>query len=647
MRTTATMGIKSVAVYSRADRDAKHVSVADEAISVGGSTAAEGYLLADNIIQACQHSGAQAVHPGYGFLSENAAFARKLAQAGIVFIGPGAKAIEAMGDKIASKRLAEQAGVNIIPGHDEVVPDAQDAVAIADRIGYPVMIKASAGGGGKGMRVAYNRAQCLDGFERAASEAISSFGDGRILIEKYIERPRHIEIQVMADSHGNVVTLNERECSIQRRHQKVIEEAPSAFMDDKTRAAMSAQAVALVRAVDYRSAGTVEFIVDVDRNFYFLEMNTRLQVEHPVTEFITGLDLVELMIRVAYGEKLPIAQEQVVINGWSMESRIYAESPLRNFLPSAGRLTRYQAPEQGECVRVDAGVEEGSVISRFYDPMIAKLVTWGASREAAITSMQQALAQYYIRGVDSNLPFVADIMHHPRFQAGNLTTDFIAEEYPDGFVPSPLRGQKRDNLVCVMASLHHRLVRRAATVSNPVPGYGRNLQSDWEVVIGRNNFHTRVQGEDGKWNVVLNGQSCQVEDNWLPIQTVYQGAVNAQQVCLQIEKNGYGYDVSHSGNLLSVHVFTPRTAELHRKMPSKQSVDQSRFLLSPMPGLLVTLSAAPGQVVKAGEELAVIEAMKMENSLRAENDGVISAVLVAAGATLEVDQAILEFALDG
>ena len=637
------MGIATVAIYSEADRDARHVTEADEAVCVGAAAASESYLLGERIVEACVETGAEAVHPGYGFLSENTGFAELLDQAGIVFIGPGARAIQAMGDKITSKLLADESGVNTIPGHTDVVVDADEAIQISANIGYPVMIKASAGGGGKGMRVAFNEEECRDGFERATSEAISSFGDGRIFIEKFIEQPRHIEIQIMADSHGNVISLNERECSIQRRHQKVIEEAPSPFLDEETRKAMGQQAITLARAVGYQSAGTVEFIVDTNRNFYFLEMNTRLQVEHPVTEMITGLDLVELMIRVANGEVLPITQEQVKINGWSIESRVYAESPLRNFLPSTGRLRHYQPPAETESLRIDTGVVEGSEISMFYDPMIAKLVTWGENREQAVGRMIDGVDQYHIRGVDSNLPFVSAILNHSRFQSGNLSTNFIADEYPDGFGPQPLDAAKRESLACVLISIHHRITQRAATVNNRVDGYGRKVSNNWALILGEDEFNATIEKEEGKWIVRLDDADYQVEDNWSPMDNVYAGRVNGEQVYYQIRKNGYGYDVSCGPFSGSAFVVTPATAVLNRQMPVKQAPDLSRFLLSPMPGLLVSLSVEPGQVVKAGEELAVIEAMKMENSMRAEQDCVVAKVLVKAGSTLEVDQPIVEF----
>ncbi len=644
IKTARRMGIRTVAVYSDADRSANHVEQADEAIYIGGAAASESYLVAERIVQACIDSGAEAVHPGYGFLSENASFAKALDAAGIAFIGPKERAIEAMGDKITSKLLAEKAGVNVIPGHTDVVKDADEALKISKGIGFPVMIKASAGGGGKGMRVAWNDQECLDGFERATSEAVSSFGDGRIFIEKFIEQPRHIEIQVIADQHGNVVTLNERECSIQRRHQKVIEEAPSPFIDESTRAAMSAQAVALSKAVDYESAGTVELIVDAHRNFYFLEMNTRLQVEHPVTEMITGLDLVELMIRVAAGEPLPVQQSDIGINGWAMESRIYAESPFRDFLPSTGRLVRYQAPLESDTVRVDTGVKEGSEISMFYDPMIAKLVTWGKTREESIVSMQHALDQYYIRGVETNQPFVAAIMAHPRFQGGELTTNFIAEEYPDGFKTDLVANVDWAPALAVVASIQQRLTLRAATTSGQMPGYGRDVSHDWVLVIDRKQQPVKIEDDGGNWQVELEGKRYTVSDHWSATDSVYTGVVNGKTLSLQIEVGGVGYyRVSYAGSQVEISAFTPRTASLLLHMPIKEAPDLSGFLLSPMPGLLVSVAVAPGQSVKAGETLAVIEAMKMENAMLAEKDVVIAKVLAETGATLEVDQPIIEF----
>ncbi|MGB5707272.1 MAG: acetyl/propionyl/methylcrotonyl-CoA carboxylase subunit alpha [Arenicellales bacterium] len=643
IQSARKMGISTVAVYSDPDKNACHVEQADEAVHIGAAPAAESYLSKEKIVQACQQTGAEAVHPGYGFLSENSAFSEALEQAGIVFIGPGTRAIEAMGDKITSKLLAERAGVNVIPGHTEVVKDANEAVDIAGTIGYPVMIKASAGGGGKGMRVAWNEDECRDGFERATNEAISSFGDGRIFIEKFVEQPRHIEIQVIADAHGNVLTLNERECSIQRRHQKVVEEAPSPFIDEFTRAAMSEQAKALAKAVDYQSAGTVELIVDAQRNFYFLEMNTRLQVEHPVTEMITGFDLVELMIRVAAGEKLSISQEDVGINGWSIESRIYAESPFRNFLPSTGRLVKYQPPEQSEFVRVDTGVTEGSEISMFYDPMIAKLVTWGNNREEAIASMQHALDQYYIRGVETNQPFVSSIMAHPRFQRGDLTTNFIAEEYPGGFSAAALPSADSDVLIAALATIHQRRASRAGTVTGQIPGYGRKMSPEWVVMLDREAHRVAVSGVAGRWVVDYGNQKYVVEDQWQLTEAVFMGSVNGKPVNIQIEKQGNGYQIVYRGKHISALILTPQNADLYKYMPIKETPDMSDFLLSPMPGLLVSIEVESGQSVKSGEVLAVIEAMKMENSMRAERDAVVAKVLAKSGDTLEVDQPILEF----
>ena len=643
IKTARRMGIATVAVYSEVDRDALHVQRADQAVCIGPAASQESYLNMDAILDACRKTGAEAVHPGYGFLSENAVFARRLEAAGIAFIGPGADAIESLGDKIASKALAKKAGVNTIPGHAGVVADAVEAVGIAGEIGYPVMLKASAGGGGKGMRVAADDRECREGFERASSEARSSFGDGRILLEKFIEEPRHIEIQVIADSHGNVITLNERECSIQRRHQKVIEEAPSPFIDPKTRAAMSAQAVALAKAVDYRSAGTVEMVVDAERNFYFLEMNTRLQVEHAVTEMITGFDLVELMIRVAAGEKLPIKQSDVKINGWAMEARIYAENPYRNFLPSSGRLVRYQPPDESKVVRVDAGVEEGSEISRFYDPMLAKLVTWGKDRPAAIREMQQALDRYYIRGVDTNQPLVAAIMLHPKFISGDFSTNFIDHAYPEGFARAQ-SAMAADIFVVVAASLHHRLSRRAATTTGQLPGYGRAIGSRWVVAIGDEYHVVTVSGKPGRWLVKYNNAEYVIEDQWQATEPVCRCRVNGEAVNLQFERRGHDYDLAHGGCQITAKVLSPRTAELHALMPRKSPPDKSRFLLSPMPGLLVSLATEAGARVKAGQELAVIEAMKMENSLRAEQDGVVEKVLTEPGEILKADQPILEFA---
>lgn len=642
IKSARKMGIRTVAVYSDADREALHVKMADEAVHIGPSPSAESYLVMERIIQACRDTGAQAVHPGYGFLSENSAFCEALEKEGIAFIGPATLAINSMGDKITSKKLAEKAGVNVIPGYTDVVRDAEHAVEISNGIGYPVMLKASAGGGGKGMRVAWNEAECRDGFERATNEARSSFGDERVFIEKFIEEPRHIEIQVMADTHGNIIYLGERECSIQRRHQKVIEEAPSPFIDEATRKQMGEQAVQLARAVQYRSAGTVEFIVDARRNFYFLEMNTRLQVEHPVTELITGQDLVELMIRVANGEELPLKQEDVKLTGWAMESRVYAEDPFRNFLPSIGRLVKYEPPV-GDHVRVDTGVYEGGEVSMFYDPMIAKLITYGANRNEAITRMQDALDAYCIRGVQHNISFLNALMVHPRFIEGRLTTNFIAEEFPDGFDASYVPQDDPAKVVAVAAMIHRQYMDRAARLSGQLPGHERKVNDDWVVIINGEHHAVSAVPGNGGCRVEYAGSSYDVTTEWALGQPLLHGTINGQSVCFQVERKGLWLRLFHRGNQTDALVMTPRAAELHALMPEKAPPDLSKFLLSPMPGLLVKVSVSEGQEVKAGEELAVIEAMKMENVLRAGQDATVASIKAEAGDSLRVDQVIIEF----
>ncbi len=642
-RTARRMGIKTVAVYSDADRDALHVEMADEAVHIGPPPSAQSYLVMDNIIAACKQTGADAVHPGYGFLSENKTFAEALDGAGIAFIGPGTYAIEAMGDKITSKTLAVKAGVNTIPGFTGVIENADHAVRIANEIGYPVMLKASAGGGGKGMRVARNDAECREGFERATNEARSSFGDERVFVEKFIQNPRHIEIQIIADAHGNAVYLGERECSIQRRHQKVIEEAPSPFIDEATRRAMGEQAVALARAVDYKSAGTVEFIVDAERNFFFLEMNTRLQVEHPVTEMVTSCDLVELMIRVAAGEKLPIKQCDVMIRGWAIEARVYAEDPFRNFLPSIGRLVFYRPPPENEDVRVDTGVFEGGEVSMYYDPMIAKLVTYGASRDQAIEHMRAALDSYYIRGVSHNISFLAALMAHPRFVEGRLTTNFIAEEYPDGFHAGDVPHEDPARIIAVAASVNRRYRERAARISGQLPGHERKVRDDWVVVMDGEQHPVVVTNVAGGHDVEYNGESFAVRSDWQFGQPLFRGTFNGSPICVQIERANQRYHLFHGGSQVELMVMTPRAAELNAYMPVKVPPDMSKFVLSPMPGLLVSLAVQVGQDVKAGEEIAVVEAMKMENTLRAARDGKVMALHAKPGDTLAVDQPIAEF----
>jgi propionyl-CoA carboxylase alpha chain len=644
IRTARKMGIATVAVYSDADAGSLAVTMADEAVHIGPSPAAESYLVADRIFDAIRATGAEAVHPGYGFLSENAAFARALEAEGVAFIGPPPDAIAAMGDKIESKKLADAAGVSTVPGHMGIIADDAEAVRIADSIGYPVMIKASAGGGGKGMRIAHDAGKTREGFRSAQNEARSSFGDDRVFIEKFIEEPRHIEIQVLADAHGNVIYLGERECSIQRRHQKVIEEAPSPFLDAETRAAMGAQACALAAAVGYRSAGTVEFIVDKDRNFYFLEMNTRLQVEHPVTEMITGLDLVEQMIRVANGEKLSMSQADVKLDGWAIEARVYAEDPARNFLPAIGRLARYRTPvEDGTTVRIDTGVGEGSEISMFYDPMIAKLATHGADRNAAIARMQDALDAYYIRGTGHNTAFLASIMAHPRFVEGRLTTNFIAEEYPEGYAPAAPEGTLRDRFVAVAAVVHGRYAARAQMNGKGGAPAAPSAPQDWVVRLGDTAIAARVAHFGGGATAAIEGRDIAVETGWGLGDPVFVARFDGEPATFQIDRLGVGYRLTHRGIEAEFRVLTPRAAEFDAKMPEKVPPDLSRFVLSPMPGLLVSVAVEPGTQVRAGEEVAVVEAMKMENVLRAVSDGVVKEIHAAPGDSLRVDQAIVEF----
>jgi propionyl-CoA carboxylase alpha chain len=654
--TAKKMGIATVAVYSDADRDALHVQMADEAVYIGPSASTESYLVIDKIIQACRDTGADGVHPGYGFLSENAQFRDALDAAGITFIGPGKKAIESMGDKITSKLIAVKAGVSCIPGYTDVVRDADHAVQISADIGYPVMLKASAGGGGKGMRVAMNEAECRDGFERASNEAQTSFGDTRIFIEKYIQQPRHIEIQLMADSHGNVIYLGERECSIQRRHQKVIEEAPSPFLDEATRKKMGEQSCALARAVDYQSAGTVEFIADAEMNFYFLEMNTRLQVEHPVTELVTGQDLVEMMIRVAAGEKLSLTQDQVNLSGWAMESRVYAEDPLRNFMPSTGRLVGYIEPS---CkaglngVRVDSGVYEGGEVSMFYDPMIAKLITYGDNRNQAIERMVAALDSYYIRGVNHNISFLNALMVHPRFVEGRLSTNFISDEFLDGFNADLLVQDNPDIVLVVAAAVHQLYEERASLLSNQLAGHEHIAAVDWFVRTGGQQIPVAVELIDSGYLVSINdsgnSRDYKVETHWSLGEPLFNAeisgsTINRKSICVQIETTVKGYRLFYRGAEINAAVLSPRAAALSAHMLHKQPEDMSKFLLSPMPGLLAKLGVEVGQQVKEGEELAVVEAMKMENSLRASQDGIVAKIAASEGDSLAVDEIILEFA---
>jgi propionyl-CoA carboxylase alpha chain len=672
IKTAKRMNIATVAVYSEADRDALHVELADEAVFIGAAPSRESYLVADRIIAACKETGAEAVHPGYGFLSENAEFARRVEAEGIVFIGPKHASIAAMGDKIESKKLAAKAKVNTIPGYNAAIDTAEHAVEIAKGIGYPVMIKASAGGGGKGLRVAWNDAEAFDGFTSCRNEARNSFGDDRVFIEKFVEEPRHIEIQLLGDAHGHCVYLWERECSIQRRHQKVIEEAPSPFLDDATRRAMGEQAVALAKAVDYQSAGTVEFVVGKDKSFFFLEMNTRLQVEHPVTECITGLDLVEQMIRVAAGEPLAFTQDQVRRVGWAIECRINAEDPLRGFLPSTGRLVTFQPPPQtleaaiptlphpdGDAetptaapavggIRVDTGVYEGGEIPMYYDSMICKLIAHGSDRADAIARMREALNAFAIRGIASNIRFQSALLSHPRFVSGAFNTGFIADEFPNGFTDQSVRHEDPDFMIALAAVVNRRLLDRAARISGQLPGHEMRIGEDFVVVEsdperGRTDTAVHVRTNGASFDVTLHGTTRAFTLDGPLRHTVVRGSRDGVPFCAQVERVGLGYRLSHRGAQIEVRVLSPRAAELYRLMPVKVPPDLSRFLLSPMPGLLVDVAVQPGQAVRAGERLAVIEAMKMENILVATQDRVVAKVSASRGETLAVDQVIVEF----
>ena len=654
IKTARKMGIETVAVYSEADRDALHVEMDDEAVAIGPPPAAESYLVIDKMVAACKTTGAEAVHPGYGFLSERAAFSRALQKAGIVFIGPNWEAIAAMGDKIESKKAAAKAKVSTVPGHLGVIADETQAVRIADEIGYPVMIKASAGGGGKGMRIAHSKAEVAEGFALAKAEAKSSFGDDRVFIEKYIVDPRHVEIQVLGDKHGNVIYLGERECSIQRRNQKVIEEAPSPLLDEATRRKMGEQAVALAKAVNYDSAGTVEFVAGQDKSFYFLEMNTRLQVEHPVTELVTGIDLVEQMIRVAAGEKLALAQKDITLIGWAVEARVYAEDPFRNFLPSVGRLVKYRPPAEGRAgevtVRNDTGVQEGGEISIFYDPMIAKLVTHAPSRAAAIEAQSTALDAFYVDGIRHNIPFLSALMNHPRWRAGNLSTGFIAEEFPKGFSARAPDGEIARRLAAVGAAIDHVLGERKRQISGQMIGRPWKRESRRAVWLDHDEIildiareggviAVRFVGADGK-----PGRPRHLASSWKPGDPVWEGTIDGALVAVQVRPIPIGIRLAHQGVEVPVYVFTEAEASSARLMPIVTSADTGKKLFCPMPGLVVSIAVSEGQEVKAGETLAIVEAMKMQNVLRAERDGVVKKIHVAPGATLAVDALILEFA---
>ena len=641
--TARRLGIATVAVYSEADQGARHVALADESVCIGPAPSRESYLAIDKLVAACRQTGVEALHPGYGFLSENAEFCRRVEREGVVFIGPKANSIEAMGDKIAAKRLALGAGVATIPGHDGVIASASEAVKIARTIGYPVMIKAAAGGGGRGLRVAGNDAACREGYAACRAEAKHAFGDDRVFVEKFIEEPRHIEIQVLGDAHGNVIHLGERECSIQRRHQKMVEEAPSPFIDAATRQAIGEQAVALARAVQYQSAGTVEFVVDRERRFYFLEMNTRLQVEHPVTEMVTGLDLVELMLRIAAGERLPLTQEDVRPAGWAIECRINAEDPLRNFLPSVGRLVKYLPPqEQRGAVRVDTGVIEGGEIPIHYDSLIAKVICHGATRSEALARMRDALDAFVIRGVFSTAGFHAALMRHPRFVAADFNAGFMAEEFPQGFRASDVTHGEPLLLASVAAFAHLKYLIRADRVRSRFAG-GQRIRNHWVALMETGQHALQVKPIADGYSIAGGDQVNELISAWKPGEIVFRGAWNGKTVCLQIERRDLKYRILHAGVQADVMVVTARDAHLLSLVPEKPAPDRSQVLVSPMPGLVTEVAVEPGQEIKAGEKLAVIEAMKMENIIKAERDCVIAEVLVRQGESLAVDQPIMRF----
>ncbi len=649
IKTARKLGIATVAVYSDADRDALHVKMADEAVHIGPPPSNQSYIVIDKILDAIRQTGADAVHPGYGFLSENAHFAEALKAEGVAFIGPPPVAIEAMGDKITSKKIAASAGVSTVPGHMGLIEDADEAVRIASEIGYPVMIKASAGGGGKGMRIAWNDTEAREGFQSSRNEAKSSFGDDRIFIEKFVTQPRHIEIQVLGDQHGNLIYLGERECSIQRRNQKVIEEAPSPFLDEATRNAMGEQAVALARAVGYFSAGTVEFIVDGNRNFYFLEMNTRLQVEHPVTELVTGIDLVEQMIRVAAGETLSFGQEDIRLDGWAIESRLYAEDPYRNFLPSIGRLTRYRPPAEGRrgdgtIVRNDTGVFEGGEISMYYDPMIAKLCTWGPDRQAAIRAMGDALDDFEVEGIGHNLPFLSAVMEHPRFRSGKITTTFIAEEFPEGFSGLKPDANAVRRLAAIAVTINQALQERAVRISGTIGNHRRVVGRNWVVTLAETELSAGFDtSAEGTFVSFADGEPVSVESDWAPGQSHAVFHAGGHHMGVKVDLHGSGIRLRWRGIDVIARVRSPRVAELARLMPVKLPPDTSRMLLCPMPGVITSIAVSEGEAVEAGQTLASVEAMKMENVLKAERKGIVKRIAAAAGQSLAVDELIMEF----
>ena len=648
IKTAKQMGIKTVAVFSDADRNALHVQMADEAVNIGPPPANQSYIDIEKVISAVKKTNAQAVHPGYGFLSENAKFAKSLSDIGVTFIGPPENAIESMGDKITSKKIAQEAGVNTVPGYMGVIKDEDEALSISEKIGYPVMIKASAGGGGKGMRIAWNDSEVKEGFQSSKNEAASSFGDDRIFIEKFVTQPRHIEIQVLADTKGNCIYLGERECSIQRRNQKVVEEAPSSFLDEKTRRKMGEQACNLAKAVGYSSAGTVEFIVDKDKNFYFLEMNTRLQVEHPVTELITGIDLVEQMILVATGKPLSITQKDIKLTGWAIESRLYAEDPYRNFLPSIGRLTRYRPPAEiknkHSIVRNDTGVYEGGEISMYYDPMIAKLCTWAPDRAKAIEQMRIALDRFEVEGIGHNLPFLSAVMDHKKFISGKITTAFIAEEYSEGFNGVDLNDDEIKDLAACAAAMNRVAEIRRTKISGRMDNHERRVGDDWVVQIAGKVFLVNVLADTAGANVIFEDEtSIRISGDWLPGKKLANMTAGDKNLVIKINKTTGGFRMRTRGADLKVLVRTPRQAELSKHMQEKLPPDTSKMLLCPMPGLLVKIDVELGQEVQEGQPLCTVEAMKMENILRAERKGVVAKINSSVGDSLAVDDIILEF----
>ncbi len=641
--TARRMGIKTVAIYSEADTNSLHVHEADEAVYVGPSPSAKSYLNVKSILSAIRKSGSEAVHPGYGFLSENADFARAVERDGVAFIGPGHQAILSMGDKIEAKKIAKKAGVNILPGTLDAISNVQDAAKIAKKIGYPVIVKAAAGGGGKGMRIVHNENDLKEALRAAASEASSSFKDSRVFIEKYIQKPRHIEIQIIADSFGNVLSLGERECSIQRRHQKILEEAPSPFLDVRTRKAMSAQAVALAKEAGYVSAGTVEFIVDEQKNFYFLEMNTRLQVEHRVTELVTGLDLVELMIRIANGEALPLKQGDVKTDGWALEARVYSEDPARGFLPSVGRITRYQEPEEKNGVIVDSGVYEGAEVNIFYDPMIAKVCSHGSTREKAVSIMSDALSRYVIKGVAHNISFLEAIVNHERFKKGDISTNFITEEYPGGFLGAELNSENTRILLAAAVCIHLRAQEREDTITGQISGRGRPLGARWVVNISGDNYYVFVSRRDTGYDIAFENEIISVRSGWEPGLKLFHGIINGKSVSVKFENEVDGYRLTYAGSTAFVLVQSPRVAELYKYMPAKRDSRREPVLKSPMAGMILSIKVKEGELVKTGQPIILIEAMKMENAILAEYEATITKVCVNPGASVQVDQTLVEF----